>query len=110
MLFVTGQIAMDKDWNVICENDIEWQTEYIFESIKNILAENAKNLETDLPEIWVKHFWLEVENIEKTRKILIEKQIAKNIDIQLWRTWIKYFFIKDPDGILLEIVEDGRKF
>jgi catechol 2,3-dioxygenase-like lactoylglutathione lyase family enzyme len=27
----------------------------------------------------------------------------------MWRTWIKYFFIKDPDGILLEIVEDKRR-
>ena len=45
MLFVTGQIAMDKDGNVVCENDIEWQTEYVFESIKNILAESNASLD-----------------------------------------------------------------
>ena len=45
MLFVTGQIAMDKDGNVVCEGDIEWQTEYVFESIKNILNESNASLD-----------------------------------------------------------------
>jgi len=79
-------------------------------SFKNfqILPKNSQKLETDLPEIWVKHFWLQVDDIEKIKEILIEKKFAENIEIKMWRTWIKYFFIKDPDGILLEIVEDKR--
>ncbi len=45
MLFVTGQIAMDKDWNIVCEGDIEWQTEFVFESIGNILKESNVSLD-----------------------------------------------------------------
>ncbi len=73
------------------------------------LDDSAKELSTDLPKIWVKHFWLQVENLEKIKKLFLEKWLAKNIETKLWRTWIKYFFIKDSDWILLEFVEDNRK-
>ena len=74
------------------------------------LPEFSKQISTDLPVIWVKHFWLQVKNIEETKLELEELEIAKNITINTWKTGIKYFFIKDPDGILLEIVEDKRNF
>ena len=38
MVFVTGQIAQDSKGNVVCE-DIEGQTEYVFNCIRNILEE-----------------------------------------------------------------------
>lgn len=38
MIFVTGQIAQDSNGNVVCE-DIEGQTEYVFNCIQNILKE-----------------------------------------------------------------------
>ena len=72
------------------------------------LPENSKNLETDLPEIWVKHFGLKVNDIEQIRDLLLKKWFADSLEIAKWRTGIKYFFIKDPDGMLLEIVEDNR--
>ena len=67
-----------------------------------------KQLQTSLPRIWVKHFWIQVENLEEAKKFFEKEKIAENIEIKLWRTGIKYFFIKDPDGILLEFVEDKR--
>ncbi len=36
MIFVTGQIAQDSKGNVVCE-DIEGQTEYVFNCIEKIL-------------------------------------------------------------------------
>jgi len=39
MIFVTGQIAMDNEWNAVAPDNIEKQTEFVFESIKNILIE-----------------------------------------------------------------------
>lgn len=44
MIFVTGQIAQDSNGNVICE-DIEGQTEYVFECIQKILKEANASLD-----------------------------------------------------------------
>jgi len=74
----------------------------------NDILEESKNLQTDLLRIWVKHFWLKVDNLEEIKEKFIKKNLAEDIEIKLWRTWIKYFFINDPDWILLEFVEDKR--
>lgn len=39
IIFVTGQIAMDNEWNAVAPDNIEKQTEFVFESIKTILIE-----------------------------------------------------------------------
>lgn len=44
MIFVTGQIAQDSKGNVICE-DIEGQTEYVFNCIQKILNEAGSSLD-----------------------------------------------------------------
>lgn len=44
MIFVTGQIAQDANGNVVCE-DIEGQTEYVFNCIQNILKEVGASLD-----------------------------------------------------------------
>jgi len=41
MIFVTGQLAMDKDGNPVAPQDISRQTEYVFENIKKILAQGG---------------------------------------------------------------------
>ncbi len=45
MIFVTGQIAMDKNGNAIAPDDIEKQTEFVFESIRKILNEANSSLD-----------------------------------------------------------------
>ena len=37
MIFVTGQIAMDKDGNAVAPDDIVKQTEFVFQNIEKIL-------------------------------------------------------------------------
>ena len=44
MIFVTGQIAQDKDGNVISDDIVE-QTEYVFNCIENILKEANSSLD-----------------------------------------------------------------
>ena len=44
MIFVTGQIAQDKNGNVVCD-DIEGQTEYVFNCINDILKEANASLD-----------------------------------------------------------------
>lgn len=70
------------------------------------LPETAKNIETDLAILGTKHFALGVENIEKAKEFVIQNNICKNIDIKTGRLGKQYFFINDPDGILVEIIEN----
>ena len=66
---------------------------------------------TDLPIIGTKHFGLRVDSIEAACEDLAAKGIVdKNIEINQGRTGPRYFFIQDPDGILVEIMEDKREF
>jgi 2-iminobutanoate/2-iminopropanoate deaminase len=44
MIFVTGQIAMDKNGNVVSE-DVGEQTEFIFQNIQKILNETGASLD-----------------------------------------------------------------
>lgn len=44
MIFVTGQIAMDKNGNAIAPNDITAQAEFIFQNIQKILAEGNASI------------------------------------------------------------------
>lgn len=54
-----------------------------------------------------KHFALGVENIEYAKEFVIKNEIAKDIEIKVGRLGKPYFFIKDPNGILVEIIENG---
>jgi 2-iminobutanoate/2-iminopropanoate deaminase len=45
MIFVTGQIAMDKDGKAVAPDDIVAQTEFIFQNIQKILAESGATID-----------------------------------------------------------------
>ena len=45
MIFITGQLAMDKDGNAMAPNNIEKQTEIVFENIKTILEEGGASID-----------------------------------------------------------------
>ena len=70
------------------------------------LPETAKTTATDLPVLGTKHFALGVENIEQAQEFIINNGIAENIEIKVGRLGKPYFFINDPDGILVEIIEN----
>lgn len=70
------------------------------------LPETAKTTATDLPVLGTKHFALGVENIEQAKEFVIKNEIANDIEIKVRRLGKPYFFIKDPDGILVEIIEN----
>jgi glyoxylase I family protein len=63
---------------------------------------------TDNPVIGLKHFALQSDSIEKAKKELIKQKIKIITDITQGRTGVKYLFIRDPDGIWIEIIEDKR--
>ncbi len=82
MIFVTGQIAQDSNGNVICE-DIEGQTEYVFNQIKNILNEANSDL-TDVVKVQI--FLTNINDFSKVSPI-------RN----------KYFSLNKPVSTLLEV-------
>lgn len=71
------------------------------------LPETAKTTATDLPVLGTKHFALGVKNIEQAKKFVIKNEIADDIEIKVGRLGKPYFFIKYPNGILMEIIEEN---
>lgn len=64
---------------------------------------------TDLPVLGTKHFALRVNSIEDAKRDLVERGlIGSDHLIKPGRTVSAYFFVPDPDGILVEIVQDDR--
>ena len=68
--------------------------------------DTAKSTATDLPILGTKHFALGVENIEKAKEFVLQNNICQSVDIKIGRLGKPYFFINDPDGILVEIIEN----
>ncbi len=70
--------------------------------------QSSKELMSDLPRIGVKHFGLKVKSVHETKEFLIKNGYKDKIEIIRGKTEVDYFFIKDPDGILLEFIQDDR--
>jgi glyoxylase I family protein len=70
---------------------------------------SSQELVSDLPRIGIKHFGMRVADIHAALTQLQAQGLADGIRVVHGRTGIDYFFIKDPDGILLEIVQDDRQ-
>ncbi|MBP9758699.1 RidA family protein [Candidatus Dojkabacteria bacterium] len=83
MIFVTGQIAMDKDGNAVAPDDIKVQTEFIFQNIQTIL--NEANASID----------------DVVKAVIYVKDITKFKEISAIRN--KYFEKAKPVSTLVEI-------
>lgn len=69
------------------------------------MPSSAKDISTDLPVIGTKHFALGVSSVRETFDELSAKGIIpEGQKINTGRLGKEYFFIKDPDGILVEII------
>lgn len=80
----------------------------IFHFIKNNeLPEHSKDLGIDLKTIGNKHFGIGVKDINEAKKFIEENKLNDSeITITKGRLGKPYFFIKDPNGILMEIIEE----
>lgn len=73
----------------------------------NELPNHSKTLNEDLMTVGNKHFGLGVKSIEEAIKFIKENNLWDDeITITEGRMGKRYFFIKDPDGILFEIIEE----
>ena len=74
---------------------------------KEKLPEHSKELAIDLKTIGNKHFGLGVKDIVEAKKFVEENKLSDSeIIINKGRLGKPYFFIKDTDGILMEIIEE----
>ena len=74
-------------------------------------AVKSRTLESDLKRVGVKHFGLRVDDIESAQTLLIEAgMLDASIPVTKGKTGIDYIFIRDPDGLFVEIVQDDRSF
>jgi len=69
---------------------------------------SSQQLITDLPRIGIKHFGIKVADIHAAREALQSIGLAGGVEVVQGKTGIEYFFIKDPSGILIEVVQDDR--
>jgi len=69
---------------------------------------NSLSLESGLRRIGIKHFALRVRSIKDAFDALSRSGIVPEAEIRRGRTEIDYFFVRDPDGVFLEIVQDDR--
>jgi catechol 2,3-dioxygenase-like lactoylglutathione lyase family enzyme len=72
------------------------------------LPESCKTLDRDLRILGVKHFSLEVKGLQKVRDELGKAGVEFAGEICTFEDGRKYFFIKDLDGILIEIMEEKK--
>jgi catechol 2,3-dioxygenase-like lactoylglutathione lyase family enzyme len=68
-----------------------------------------KDLDSDLKTLGIKHFALKVADIEKTFWRLKKARVRIATDIRTFFNGAKYFFVAAPGGILLELIEGGKK-
>lgn len=69
------------------------------------LPEFAKDTGTDLSVLGTKHFALRTKNIDEMYSLFQKEGIEIAKPLKTGRLGFKLCFIKDPDGILIEIVE-----
>lgn len=74
-------------------------------SDQNELPEHSKNLAIDLKTVGNKHFGIGVRDIIEAKKFVEDNKLNESeISITKGRLGKPYFFIKDPNGILMEII------
>lgn len=74
-----------------------------------VTPRNLKDsLQNDLQKIGLKHFALKVNSLKKAKKYILSQNLAEKVELKKGRTGIDYFFIKDPNDVFIEILEDKR--
>ncbi len=89
LIFVTGQIAMDKDGNAVAPGDYTSQTEFIFKNIEEILNEGGTSLE------------------DVVKATIYVTNMSKFAEVSAVRN--KYFATAKPVSTLVEILKTVKE-
>jgi len=66
------------------------------------------SLGNDLPKLGVKHIGFAVDDVDQSLKELKAKGLAGEETQILSKGTARFFFVKDPDGMWVEIIKDDR--
>ena len=69
------------------------------------LPKYRRKLGEDLKTLGVKHFSLETNSIENLYKKFKKAKVRFETNLRVFDSGARYFFMKDPDGILIEVME-----
>lgn len=79
---------------------------YAENSFEPSLSLSAGN---DLTAVGVKHFALQVADLKSLHERALDEWGESSVtELTVGRTGIQYFFLRDPDGMWVEIAEDHR--
>lgn len=70
------------------------------------LPDYRKSLVTELKTLGVKHFAFKIKNIEEVYRYFKDTGIEFATEMRMGGSGLRYFFMKDPDNILIEVIED----
>ena len=73
------------------------------------LPDYRKTMDTDVKTIGVKHFCVRVNDIEAAADLLKRNGVKFDSEVTVGVRGLRRFFVKDPDGILVELSEGPKK-
>ncbi|MBP9691671.1 RidA family protein [Candidatus Woesebacteria bacterium] len=103
MIFVTGQIAMDKDGNAVAPDNIVKQTEFVFENIQAILHEAGASLDDVVKAVIYITDMSKFKEISGVRNKYFEKSKPVSTLVEISRT------VKDGCDIEIEVIAIKKK-
>jgi len=103
IIFTTGQIAMDKDGNVLYPDDPAKQAEFVFESLQKILKQAGSSLD-DVIKVTI--FVIDMNDFSKISKI--RDQYLKNSEPASTLVEVKKL-VKDGCRIEVEVIAIKNK-
>ncbi len=72
------------------------------------LPKYRQSLDSDLRTLGVKHFSVETSRVEALYKGMKKAGVRFATELRTFDSGKRYYFVKDPDGILVEIMESRR--
>lgn len=100
--------ADDKSYRILMLENSEGKYIEIFHYTNHSKAPDfTAATATDLPVLGTKHMAFRVEDIDEAVKFAVNNKIAMNLKVNTGRLGRKYFFLKDPNGILIEVIEEN---
>lgn len=103
MVFVTGQIAMDKNGNAVAPNDIAAQTEFIFKNIQTILKEGGASIDDVVKAVIYVTDMSKFKEISSIRNKYFTKAKPVSTLVEINRT------VKDGCDVEIEVIAIKKK-
>jgi len=103
MIFVTGQIAMDKNGNAVAPNDISAQAEFIFQNIQKILEEGGASIDDVVKAVIYVTDMNDFKEVSTVRNKYFEKSKPVSTLVEINKT------VKEGCNLEIEVIAIKKK-